>query len=219
MPCRGMLSRVHLALLECCCRTVNSLPARCMLIRIIPVPLCWPCHELGFWFCSWHCTGCARICSSPCSGREQAGSIPVASAGRIPLSPEASCLSFAHFLELSFGAHYLELHGRPLHTQFARYFGLGQLVACFHYEEVECNDVALPPAVLACQTGLQQEWLTIEIDSLIEVSPAFQSSAADSTEPGRVCASSPACVAPSHDCIAYNDHSPTRVTFKSFNGV
>ena len=95
--------------------------------------------------------------------------MPVASAGRIPLSPEASCLSLAHFFELSFGALYLELHGRPLHTQFARYFGLGQLVACFHYEEVECNNVTLPPAELACQTALQQEWLTVEIDSLIEV--------------------------------------------------
>ena len=107
----------------------------------------------------------------------QVGSAPVSSAGRVPLSPEASCLGMAHFFELSFGARFVELHGRPVHTHFARYFGLGQLVACFHYEEVECCDVTLPPAELACQTTLQQEWLTIEIDSLIEVSGA--SSAVD----------------------------------------
>lgn len=99
----------------------------------------------------------------------QAGSHPIASAGRVPLSPEASCLSLAHFFELSFGARYLELQGRSLHTQFARYFGLGQLVACFLHEEVECNDVVLPPPELSCQAALQQEWLTFEIDSLIEV--------------------------------------------------
>ena len=103
---------------------------------------------------------------------EQAGPLPVASAGRVPLSPEASCLSLAHFFELSFGARYLELHGRPLHTHFARYFGLGQLVACFHYDDVECSGVTLPAPELACQTYLQQEWLTVEIDSLIEVRPA-----------------------------------------------
>lgn len=81
----------------------------------------------------------------------QAGPTPIASAGRIPLSPEASCLSLAHFFELSFGARHLQLSGRPLHSGFARYFGLGQMVACFLFERVECYDVTLPPAEIACQ--------------------------------------------------------------------
>ena len=99
----------------------------------------------------------------------KAGDTPLASAGRVPLSPEASCLSMAHFFELSFGARYLDLHGRSLHAGFARYLGIGQMVACFLFEDVECYDVTLPPAELACQVPLQQEWLTGEIDSLIEV--------------------------------------------------
>lgn len=99
----------------------------------------------------------------------QMGSRPLATVGRIPLSSEASCLSLAHFFELTFGAHHLQLHGRPLHTGFVRYLALGQLVVCLHHEHVKCLSVSLPPAELACHAQLQQEWLLIEVDSLIEV--------------------------------------------------
>ena len=44
---------------------------------------------------------------------------------RVLLSSEALCLSLGHFLELSFGAPYLKLHGRSLHGGFVRYFGTG----------------------------------------------------------------------------------------------
>ncbi|KAK9796713.1 hypothetical protein WJX73_010097 [Symbiochloris irregularis] len=99
---------------------------------------------------------------------QEAGQTAMATAGRVALSPEASCLSLAHFFELSFGACYLQLSNRAMHSGFARYFGLGQLVACFLFERVECYDVTLPPAEIACQVPLEQEWLTGEIDSLIE---------------------------------------------------
>ena len=46
---------------------------------------------------------------------------------RVALSPEALCLSLGHFLELSFGAAHLRVHGRSLHSGFVRYFGTGAL--------------------------------------------------------------------------------------------
>ncbi len=45
---------------------------------------------------------------------------------RVPLSPDALCLSLGHFLELSFGAPHLRVHGRSLHGGFVRYFGTGK---------------------------------------------------------------------------------------------
>lgn len=44
---------------------------------------------------------------------------------RVPLSSDALCLSFGHFLELSFGAHQLKIDDRSLHGDFVRYLGMG----------------------------------------------------------------------------------------------
>ena len=44
---------------------------------------------------------------------------------RVPLSSEALCLSFGHFLELSFGAHQLKIDDKSLHGDFVRYLGMG----------------------------------------------------------------------------------------------
>ena len=45
---------------------------------------------------------------------------------RVPLSPDALCLSLGQFLELAFGAHDLKIHGKSLHGGFVRYLGMGE---------------------------------------------------------------------------------------------
>ncbi|KAK9819645.1 hypothetical protein WJX72_000689 [[Myrmecia] bisecta] len=91
---------------------------------------------------------------------------PAPTARRIALSPEASCLSIGHFLELSFGAHHLAVEGRAVHAGFVRYFGLGSTVACFHHERVHPNSVHLPDAQIAHSVAAQQQWLQQEVEEL-----------------------------------------------------
>ena len=51
---------------------------------------------------------------------------------RLPLSPEASCVSFGAFLHSCFGAAALAVGGHPLCAGCVRYFGLGRTVMCIH---------------------------------------------------------------------------------------
>jgi hypothetical protein len=61
-------------------------------------------------------------------------------APRLPLSPEASCLSFGAFLQTCFNASALEAAGRPLHSGFVRYLGLGRTVLCIHQVGARMDD-------------------------------------------------------------------------------
>jgi len=103
------------------------------------------------------------------------GEEPVAGVHRVLLSPDAHCLSFGHFLQLSFGVQHLESHGWHVHNEWVRYVGRGAAVACFHCEAVAPNLVALPPRTIGYSPLLQQEWLRQELQELAkEAQLAFQ---------------------------------------------
>jgi hypothetical protein len=74
-----------------------------------------------------------------------------------------------HFLELSFAAHHLEVHGWHAHNEWVRYIGRGGCVACFHCEPVSPNTVALPPPHIDYNPVLQQDWLRQELQELAKV--------------------------------------------------
>lgn len=85
-------------------------------------------------------------------------------------------MSFGHFLELSFSALNLELRGAsagdawPLHSGFVRYFGIGAVVACFHFEHISPNAIQLPAPQISYVHEAQQQWLLSEVDELSQVS-------------------------------------------------
>ena len=85
------------------------------------------------------------------------------------LPKEAGCISFSHFLEVSFGLQHCIVNKRPLHYTFARYFGLGSTVACFHYEAVAPNVVLMPDEQIRYNLAVHQDWLEEEAEQLIEV--------------------------------------------------
>lgn len=91
------------------------------------------------------------------------------------MTAEASCMSFGHFLELSFSALNLELRGPdgtdawPLHSGFVRYFGIGPIVACFHFEHISPNVIQLPAPQISYDLEAQQRWLLGEVDELSQV--------------------------------------------------
>ena len=107
----------------------------------------------------------------------QLGPHHLKSVRRVPLSAEASCMSFGHFLELSFSALSLELRGGssgeawPLHSGFVRYFGIGAVVACFHFEHISPNVIQLPAPQISYALEAQQQWLLGEVDELSQVGP------------------------------------------------
>lgn len=85
------------------------------------------------------------------------------------LPPEAASISLGHFLELGLGLSGCSVGGRPLHHEFARYFGVGGCLVCFQYERVAPNSVLMPPHQIAYSLPVQQHWLEEEVDELIEV--------------------------------------------------
>ncbi|KAL3149135.1 hypothetical protein ABBQ32_001972 [Trebouxia sp. C0010 RCD-2024] len=91
---------------------------------------------------------------------------------RVLLSPEALCLSLGHFLELSFGAPHLRVHGRSLHGGFVRYFGTGTSILCFQYEAISPNTVMVPSRRLRLQRDVQHSWLHREVDELAQEAAA-----------------------------------------------
>lgn len=85
-----------------------------------------------------------------------------------PQTLRANCVA-GHFLELSFGAQHLDVHGRPLHNGLVRYFGMGSTVACFHHEVIAPSAVVLPAPQITYNLRPQQAWLQQEIRELAKV--------------------------------------------------
>lgn len=73
-------------------------------------------------------------------------------------------------MELGLGLQDCRVHGRLLHRDFARYFGIGSSVACFHYNFIAPNSVLMPAQQISYDRGSQQQWLILEVGELIEVS-------------------------------------------------
>ena len=88
---------------------------------------------------------------------------------RVLLPAEATQLSLGHFLELSLGLGDCRVHGRVLHREFARYFGIGASLACFHYDFIAPNSVLMPAQQISYDSACQQQWLVVEVGELIEV--------------------------------------------------
>jgi len=65
----------------------------------------------------------------------------------------------------------IQVHGRKLHRDFARYLGSGSSVACFHYDHIAPNTVLMPSQQISYDARAQQQWLVGEIEQLIEVPP------------------------------------------------
>lgn len=88
---------------------------------------------------------------------------------RVLLPKEAGQVSLGHFLELALGLQDCRVEGRGLHRDFARYFGIGTSVACFHYDYIAPNSVLMPAQQISYDSASQQQWLIIELGELIEV--------------------------------------------------
>ncbi len=88
---------------------------------------------------------------------------------RLPLSQESCCLSFGTFLQLCFSASQLQVLGRPLHTQFVRYFGLGRTVMCLHEDCVYPSAIRMPPVPMCFSYNAQLMWLKQEAAELTQV--------------------------------------------------
>ena len=88
---------------------------------------------------------------------------------RVLLPEEAKQLSLGHFLELSLGMQGCTLHGRALHRDFARYFGIGSSAACSHYDFIAPNSVLMPASQIDYDADTQQQWLVVGLEELIEV--------------------------------------------------
>ena len=88
---------------------------------------------------------------------------------RVLVPQVAHYISLSHFLELSFGLEHCLIDNRPLHFSYARYFGLGNIVACFHYEAVSPNMVVMPGRQIKYSREAHQLWLEEEAEQLIEV--------------------------------------------------
>ncbi|CAL9046975.1 1-phosphatidylinositol-3-phosphate 5-kinase FAB1B-like isoform X2 [Musa acuminata AAA Group] len=102
----------------------------------------------------WHrCLRCPRVNGLPPPTR------------RIVMSDAAWGLSFGKFLELSFSNHAAASRvascGHSLHRDCLRFYGSGEMVACFKYASINVHSVYLPPSKLDfnCQ---HQEWVQEE---------------------------------------------------------
>ncbi|KAL4855645.1 putative 1-phosphatidylinositol-3-phosphate 5-kinase [Chlorella vulgaris] len=93
---------------------------------------------------------------------------PPAAARRVPLSPEAACLSFAHLLSLLLDARHLSLGGLSLQRDYVRYLGAGCTVLCLHYSPAVSFDVLMPPRQVGLLPEAEEEWLQDEIKQLTE---------------------------------------------------
>ena len=92
-----------------------------------------------------------------------------ADARRVPLSPEASCLSFAHLLSLLLDARHLALGGLSLQRDYVRYLGAGPTVLCLHFSPAPAFALCLPPRRVELVEAAEAEWLQDEIKQLTEV--------------------------------------------------
>ncbi|KAK4269012.1 hypothetical protein QN277_022222 [Acacia crassicarpa] len=89
---------------------------------------------------------------------------------RIIMSDAAWGLSFGKFLELSFSNHAAASRvagcGHSLHRDCLRFYGFGNMVACFRYASIEMHSVYLPPYIMDFDSG-NQEWIQEEIDEVV----------------------------------------------------
>ncbi|CAN6991477.1 unnamed protein product [Brassica rapa subsp. trilocularis] len=90
---------------------------------------------------------------------------------RVVMSDAAWGLSFGKFLELSFSNHAAASRvaccGHSLHRDCLRFYGFGNMVACFRYATIDVHSVYLPPSVLSFNYE-NQDWIQREIDKVAE---------------------------------------------------
>ncbi|KAH0849825.1 hypothetical protein HID58_096063, partial [Brassica napus] len=90
---------------------------------------------------------------------------------RVVMSDAAWGLSFGKFLELSFSNHAAASRvaccGHSLHRDCLRFYGFGNMVACFRYATIDVNSVYLPPSVLSFNYD-NQDWIQRETDEVVE---------------------------------------------------
>ena len=89
---------------------------------------------------------------------------------RVPLSPEATCMSFAHLLALLLDARHLGVEGCSLQSDVVRYLGRGPALLCLHYTRIAPYGVRLPPPTVALASAPECGWLQEEIKARTEVS-------------------------------------------------
>lgn len=102
----------------------------------------------------WHrCLRCPRVNGLPPATK------------RVVMSDAAWGLSFGKFLELSFSNHAAASRvascGHSLHRDCLRFYGFGEMVACFRYASIRVHSVYLPPPKLDF-TSEHQEWVEEE---------------------------------------------------------
>ncbi|XP_051135010.1 1-phosphatidylinositol-3-phosphate 5-kinase FAB1B-like isoform X2 [Andrographis paniculata] len=107
----------------------------------------------------WHrCLRCPKINGFPPAIR------------RVVMSDAAWGLSFGKFLELSFSNHAAASRvascGHSLHRDCLRFYGYGNMVACFRYAPISVHSVYLPPSKLGFSYE-RQEWLERELNEVI----------------------------------------------------
>ncbi|XP_021610348.1 1-phosphatidylinositol-3-phosphate 5-kinase FAB1B isoform X2 [Manihot esculenta] len=112
----------------------------------------------------WHrCLRCPRTNGFPPATR------------RVVMSDAAWGLSFGKFLELSFSNHAAASRvascGHSLHRDCLRFYGFGNMVACFRYATIDVLSVYLPPSKLDFNFE-NQEWIqkeTVEVVNKAEL--------------------------------------------------
>ncbi|KAJ8774004.1 hypothetical protein K2173_009435 [Erythroxylum novogranatense] len=107
----------------------------------------------------WHrCLKCPRTNGFPPATR------------RVVMSDAAWGLSFGKFLELSFSNHAAASRvascGHSLHRDCLRFYGFGNMVACFRYASISVLSVYLPPAKLDFNFE-NQDWIKKETDEVV----------------------------------------------------
>nr|CAB3483125.1 unnamed protein product [Digitaria exilis] len=113
-------------------------------------------HDGRIWM--WHrCLRCPRVNGLPPATK------------RVVMSDAAWGLSFGKFLELSFSNHAAASRvascGHSLHRDCLRFYGFGEMVACFRYASIKVHSVYLPPSKLDF-TSQHQEWVEQEAEEV-----------------------------------------------------
>ncbi|KAH7656449.1 1-phosphatidylinositol-3-phosphate 5-kinase protein [Dioscorea alata] len=108
----------------------------------------------------WHrCLCCPRINGLPPATQ------------RVVMSDAAWGLSFGKFLELSFSNHAAASRvascGHSVHKECLRFYGFGNMVACFRYSSINVHSVYLPPPMLKFNYQVQ-EWVQKEANEVAE---------------------------------------------------
>ncbi|KQJ98517.1 1-phosphatidylinositol-3-phosphate 5-kinase FAB1A [Brachypodium distachyon] len=115
-------------------------------------------HDGRIWM--WHrCLRCPRNDGLPPATK------------RVVMSDAAWGLSFGKFLELSFSNHAAASRvascGHSLHRDCLRFYGFGEMVACFRYASIMVHSVYLPPSKLDF-TSQHQEWVEQEANEVVD---------------------------------------------------